>query len=144
MAIHPSPTSTGRPVAVLAAAGRRPSAPGRRHHRQPAVRQLDHLAAGMRRRVERHPTGPATVPRADQDGLGFGGHPVGHSEHLGVVAAGVVVDPLDAGTGQDVVELLEEQQLPGLVQQLPAIEARLRRTTSRPPAAPPRPAGWPA
>ncbi len=94
--------------------------------------------AGVRRRVQRVSVRPPVPTRA---AIAVVDHRLGPSRDRGVVPLGVVVHPGDRAARQDVVELLQQHQLPEL--------ARARRTGSRtrsgrrrsPPTARPRAAG---
>ena len=44
-------------------------------------------------------------------------------QHLGVIPDRVQVDPVDAGAGQDVVKLLDQEEFPGRLELLPPVEA---------------------
>ena len=81
-----------------------------RHH-QAAV-DLDHLAARPGQRVEEH----RRVAGAGQGRPTALGHAARHPADLGMVPGHVLVHPVDAGPRQDVVELVEQQPLPGPVE----------------------------
>src|SRR5947209_5203303 len=52
----------------------------------------------------------------------------GDALYLGVRACRVLVDPVDAGAGDDVVELLEQQQLPGPLHVCAVVSAGRQRS----------------
>ena len=73
---------------------------------------LNDLATRMRVRVEDH----QVVTDTGHGGLGGGDDASGRLDHRLELALGVLVHPVDARAGQDVVELVDEEALPGLLQ----------------------------
>ena len=95
----------------------RPPAPGRAHRTGGGARPVDgdQLGAGMRERVEDHDGMPACASCrwCRRGGPGIVGDDVlAGAQDPGVGAGGVVVDPVDPRSGDDVVELVEEEELP--------------------------------
>ena len=76
--------------------------------------QRPYAVAGVRRRVELE----SACPRADQGCDRLVDDDLGPSGDRGVVALGVLVHPGDGATRQDVVELLQQHQLPERVELL--------------------------
>lgn len=94
---------------VAGAGGRRPAAPGHGQDGQLPVGQLDRLAAVVGGLVE----GDQVVAfRRGQVELGALDDPARSFQDGGVLDRGVPVHPGDAGAGDDVVELVDQQQLP--------------------------------
>ena len=73
---------------------------------------LNDLATRMRVRVEDH----QVVTDTGHGGLGGGDDASGGLDHRLELTLGVLVHPVDARAGQDVVELVDEEALPGRLQ----------------------------
>ena len=88
---------------------------------------------------------PPRVGPTGQLGQGAIGDALGLTDDLGVVTSGVLVHPVDARSGDDVVELVEEQRAPGRLELLGGVGAPGQaRPTARRRAGPARRGGCPA